>query len=164
MFFLPGVLLGIDAELAAAALMNFRSAGMRQKVVKFRKMTVIEDCYNASPDSMRAAFHTLVHQEGGGRKIAVVGDMLELGSLSGEAHRFVGQLAKEYALDKLFVVGDFSEEVRAGAEGVDCSVFPDNQSLAEELLRYIQPEDVILFKASRGVRLEEVLERLYEEY
>lgn len=86
-----GMALGIPAEKCAAALAAYVPSGMRQRVVHWGSVTVVEDCYNASPDSMRAALTTLSAMRCAGRRIAVLGGMLELGAYSQAAHREVGR-------------------------------------------------------------------------
>ena len=108
--------LGLDPAKAAAALSNYRTTGMRQNIVHHGGVTFIEDCYNASPDSMRAALDILNRQVPGpdGRRIAVLGDMLELGAASEQAHRQTGEWAAETA-DILLAVGPNSAAMAEAA-------------------------------------------------
>jgi UDP-N-acetylmuramoyl-tripeptide--D-alanyl-D-alanine ligase len=121
--------------------------------------TVINDSYNASPLSMRAALDELAAHEAAGRRIAVLGDMLELGSAEAELHREVGAAAASSGVDLLVTVGpravamldEFDRESYAVADAAEAA------ALAGEL---IEPGDVVLVKASRGVGLEVVAEAL----
>lgn len=88
-----GVCLGMEPKEAAAALDKYQVTGWRQKITPFHGFTVVEDCYNAGPESMKAALVTLAGMPCAGRRIAVLADMLELGYLSQQAHRMVGELA-----------------------------------------------------------------------
>ena len=159
-----GSVFGIDAKDAFEALKNYVPAGMRQRINKKFGMTFIEDCYNASPDSQAAALAVLGEMKGG-RRIAVIGDMLELGSVSEKAHYGVGKKAAENKIDAVFTYGERSLEVaRGAAEGnVPCvKSFNDKSALAKELVAYLKEGDSVLFKASRGMKLEDVIFAVYE--
>ena len=160
-----GVSLEIPLEDAAAALHNYRPAGMRENIVEKGGVTVIEDCYNASPDSMRAMAETLkLKSAQGRRKIAVIGDMLELGSFSEEAHRQAGKYMADAKVDLLMTYGPLSkfaaEEARKNGL-VRVFDFDSKKQLSERLISMIKPGDVIAFKASNGMHMEEVIENVY---
>ena len=164
--FAAGILLGVDSEKAAMALRSYQPSGMRQHVVKRDGITVIEDCYNASPDSVQAALDTLKRMPCQGKRIAVLGDMLELGTISRQAHTKCGALAAHNA-DFLLAYGPMAAQYVQGAaaEGLkEARHFDDKESLAETLLSVLEKGDVVLFKASRGMQLEEVLKTLYERW
>lgn len=93
--------LGLAPAAAAAALANYQTTGHRQHVVEYGGVTVIEDCYNANPDSMRAALLTLKEYPVRGRRVAVLGDMFELGAITRQAHAEVGALAARCGVDLL---------------------------------------------------------------
>ena len=97
--------LGLAPAAAAAALANYQTTGHRQHVVEHGGVTVIEDCYNANPDSMRAALLTLKEYPVRGRRVAVLGDMFELGAITRQAHAEVGALAARCGVDLLLTVG-----------------------------------------------------------
>ena len=162
-----GVAAGIEPEDCAEALSNFKNTGMRQKVRKCRGTTVVEDCYNANPDSMKAALKTLGAQknEDGARKIAVLGDMLELGSVAESYHYEVGRIAAKSA-DVLLCYGELSELMVRGAmeNGLKNALrFETKEELAELLRKSARPGDIIWLKASRGMRFEDIAEAFYEE-
>ncbi len=162
-----GVAAGIEPEQCAAALGSFKNTGMRQKVGKCRGTTVVEDCYNANPDSMKAALRTLGAQKipDGAHKIAVLGDMLELGKVAESSHYEVGKIAAESA-DILFCYGELSELMVRGAmeNGLRNAVrFESKEELAETLRKNAKPGDIIWLKASRGMRFEDIAEAFYEE-
>ena len=113
--FSAGLALDIPPEKCAAALREYIPSGMRQKVVHWRGITVVEDCYNASPDSMRAALETLAGHPCTGRRIAVLGGMLELGAISERAHREIGAFAAEKGIDLLLAYGGDACYYRQGA-------------------------------------------------
>ncbi len=162
--FAVGLERGHSPAQIAAALPNYRPAGMRQKLTEFRGGVVIEDCYNASPDSMRASLSVLRQLPYTGRRIAVLGDMLELGETSPKLHGDVGKLAAEYA-DILFCYGEMAKYIAESAKEAgmkEVTTESDPQKLAEMLIDTIRPQDVTLFKASRGMHLEDVMERVYQ--
>lgn len=165
-----GVIFGIAPKDAARALEEYVPAGMRQRVREFDGITVIEDCYNANPDSMYAALDTLcsMHSK---RRIAVLGAMLELGKLSPKAHHDIGALAARRGIDVLYTYsgeGIYGYEAQMLARGArenglaDCRTFDSAQALAQDLAQTLGQGDAALFKASRGVRMEHALDALYE--
>ena len=155
--------LGLDPAKAAAALSNYRTTGMRQNIVHHGGVTFIEDCYNASPDSMRAALDILNRQVPGsdGRRIAVLGDMLELGTASEQAHRQTGEWAAETA-DILLAVGSNSAAMaEAACQKVTTLHCQNTQEVVEYLRLNLRPGDVVLAKASHAMQFEEMLHSLY---
>ncbi len=162
-----GVAAGIKPEQCALALANFKNTGMRQKVQICRGVKVVEDCYNANPDSMKAALNTLGAQKvsDGAQKIAVLGDMLELGSVAETSHYETGKLAAEKA-DLLFCFGELSKLMVFGAKekGMENAFhFETKEELSKELRKTAKPGDIIWLKASRGMRFEDIAEAFYEE-
>ncbi len=158
-----GIVLGIDSESIARALASYVPSGMRQRIKEVNGVTVIEDCYNASPDSQRAALNVLSNMKSE-RKIAVLGDMLELGEYSETAHRQVGEFAAEKNIDIIYTYGEQAKYIAWESEKGVKSVFAftDKEKLASALLKEVKHGDCVLFKASRGMKLEEVIEKLYE--
>lgn len=155
---------GVSPDKIAKGLMNYVPSGMRQRIREIANKTVIEDCYNASPDSQKAGLNSLC-KIAKGRKIAVLGDMLELGSYSETAHRNVGRYAAEKKVDILYTYGEESKYMAESAEehGLEnVKSFTDKQQLSDELLKTVKDGDTLLFKASRGMKLEEVFENLYK--
>ncbi|MBQ9065991.1 MAG: UDP-N-acetylmuramoyl-tripeptide--D-alanyl-D-alanine ligase [Clostridia bacterium] len=160
-----GLAVGIPLEEAGAALEQYRPAGMREHVVEKGGVTVVEDCYNASPDSMKALAETLMLKGAPGRrKIAVIADMLELGSYSEEAHRRAGKYMADAKVDLLMTYGPLSryaaEEARENGL-LRVFDFEDKEELTAKLTRMLRPGDVVAFKGSRGMKLEEVIEQVY---
>lgn len=164
--FAVGYYLGIDSQKCVDALSEYQPEGMRQKSVICGGIKCIEDCYNASPDSMRAGITTLANTQGK-RKIAVLSDMLELGEYSDAAHTEVGKMAAELGIDYLFSFGEASKNIVSAAkkEGLaNAFHFETKDELAEKLLDIIEEGDTILFKASRGMKLEDVIHILYDRW
>jgi UDP-N-acetylmuramoyl-tripeptide--D-alanyl-D-alanine ligase len=148
-----------------AGLLDYVPAGMRQNIYSVAGITVIEDCYNASPDSMQAALTTLKDYPCTGRRIAVLADMLELGHIAEESHWNIGKLAAECA-DVLYCFGPMGKcyAQGAGQNGLQqVNWFETKADLAAELCRQVKPGDVVWGKASRGMKLEEVLHILQVE-
>ncbi len=120
---------------------------------------VINDCYNANPLSMRAALDDLATQDAAGRRIAVLGDMLELGPGELEAHRKVGAHAARTGVDVLVAVGPLSAAAAEAFAG-EAHTVPDAPAAAALAAELVRPGDVVLVKASRGIALEAVAEAL----
>ncbi len=159
-----GVKLGISVADGMEALKNYKTTGLRQKIVKAHGMTFIEDCYNASPDSQAAAMAVLGSMTCS-RRIAVVGDMLELGDYSVKGHRLVGKYAADNKIDILFTYGERAKDSAACARenGIaDVRCFTDKGELIAELADELKEGDAVLYKASRGMKLEEVIYGVYD--
>ena len=156
--------LGCDPRGVIKGLSNFEQTGRRQKVVHSKGVTVIEDCYNANPDSMKAAL-AMFKEFPCKRRFALLGDMLELGELSREAHEELGRLAAESDLYCLVTYGENAKRtaVVAAAKGVKPLHANNYREAADALLNRIEPGDALLVKASRGMALEKVLEIFYAE-
>lgn len=155
-----GLLCGMLPEEIAEGLSEFENTGMRQRVYEQNGLRIIADCYNAGPESMEAAFGVLHRAEG--RKVAVLGGMLELGDHAAAAHYRVGQLAAQKA-DALFAYGACSEEYVRGAKDSGLAVadtYESHAALAEALKQFLLPGDTLLCKGSRGMKMEKVLELL----
>lgn len=158
--FATGIYLGVNPKEAANGLSKYVTSGMRQNVRSFKGITVIEDCYNASPDSVRAAAEVLCGMEAK-KKCLVFGDMLELGDFSEGAHREVGALVASKQIDYFYTYGAMAavSAQTAVAQGAKCvKAFEDKQALANELKNTLSSGDAVVFKASRGMKLEEVIQ------
>lgn len=164
--FAAGLYFGMSPEEIIKAMPGYRPSGMRQKTVDFHGITVIEDCYNASPDSMKASLSVLSLMRKGGKRVAVLGDMLELGAYSETAHRQVGRIAAENHLDAVLCFGDESKYTAEEAEksGVPfVRHFEQKKDIAAWLRLNLIPGDAVLFKASRGMKFEEIISAFYGE-
>lgn len=159
-----GCVMGIAPEQAALALSNYLPVGMRQNVVPFKGMVVVEDCYNCSPDSLKAAALALSSYPCKGRRILVLSDMLELGENAPAMHSDCGAFIARQDIDLLMTCGALSEYTVRGADkaGMErCCHYDSKERLAQELIKAVRTGDVIWFKASRGMRLEDVIQTLY---
>lgn len=161
-------LFGIEKVKTIEALEQFRPFPMRMEVLSLgRGITLINDSYNANPDSMEVALRTLTEAKGKGRAIAVLGDMLELGEFAVEAHRQLGKRVAELSIDFLFVMGEEAPVVVESAirEGLsyERARVVESHSEAASLVRAMAEEgDWILVKGSRGMAMERVVEDLKE--
>ena len=164
--FAVGLEYGVSPQKIADGLLSYTPSGMRQRIKEIGGITVIEDCYNASPDSQKAGLNSLC-KIAKGRKIAVLGDMLELGDYSETAHRDVGKYAAESKVDMLYTCGEqslFMADSAKKAGLTNVLAFTDKNELAKSLLGEIKQGDTMLFKASRGMKLEEIIEKVYEQW
>ena len=150
--------MGFDPQQTADNLKDYVPSGMRGKVVAKDDITFIEDCYNASPDSMRAAVNT-VCSIAKGRKICVFGDMLELGADSHRMHSEVGAYAKEKGVDIMLCFGSEAQYIATGFG--DGMLFGSKDELAEYLKSILCKDDAVIFKASRGMAFEEIINKVY---
>ena len=146
----------VTPEKISEALASFRNMAGRQEIYQAGSYTIIKDCYNAGPESMAAALNVLAGRKG--RKIAGVGDMLELGTSAHPEHYKLGRIVAQKA-DLLFAYGPHGQVVVDGAitggMEADCvSAYTDHQALAEALKQAAKPGDILLFKGSRGMHME----------
>lgn len=149
-----GLTYGVPAEKIIRGIALAENVGLRMKTEQHKGITAILDCYNANPDSMRAALQVLQEAKGT-RKIALLGDMLELGSYSQKAHLEVGKAAS--GLDGLITVGTDAEEIARGAQQVQMKRhFAAKEDACNFLQTYLQPGDTVLIKGSRGMKMEEI--------
>ena len=160
-----GKKMGFTLSEAAVALKNFAPEGMRQNVREVKGYTFIEDCYNANPDSMKASLVTL-NTIKKTRSIAVLGDMLELGSYSDTAHYEVGKIAGDVKTDIVITFGELSTLIKKGAEenGTESYSFSDKRELTNFLKSILKENDTVLFKGSRSMKMEEIFHELYKEW
>lgn len=160
-----GLALGVSPENIQRGLANFQTMEGRQEIFEKKGCTIIKDCYNAGPESMAAALGVLGNRPG--RRIAVLGDMLELGDCAQAEHYKVGRIAAEKA-DLVFAYGPHAGRVidgtvTGGMPETMGRAFDDREEMARQLKRAAKPGDVILFKASHGMHLEQVLEAFLKE-
>lgn len=152
--------LGLEPAHVAQALAGYRAAGMRQNIVEVNGVTLIEDYYNASPESMRAALSLLAGMRVSGKRIAVLGDMKELGEITRQAHKELGEACAHATVDILFTVGELAGLAvpQAQKNGVETYVFETNAEAAQRLAVVAQKGDAVLLKASRSMKFEEIAE------
>lgn len=164
--FAVGYLLGVDGAAAARMLADYVPDGMRQKCVKVGGVLAIEDCYNAAPDSMKAAVSTLMGLNAN-LKIAVFADMLELGEYAPAAHYDVGKMVSDAGVNVLLAYGSHAKEYISGAKAsgfTACYYFDSKDALCDQLCGLVSAGDAVLFKGSRGMKLEDVIHAFYEKW
>ena len=160
-----GLQLGVSPEKIASQLAKFQNMDGRQQILRVGGYTLINDCYNAGPESMAASLAVLGNRPG--RHIAVLGDMLELGDRAPQEHYWIGTIAAVKA-DRILAYGPNARQVIRGAveSGMAADhamAFEDKAAMAAMLRRMATPGDSILFKGSRGMRMEQVLQEFLKE-
>jgi UDP-N-acetylmuramyl pentapeptide synthase len=156
-----GRVFGISLEECAAGLAAAPLAKARLQIKKIGGVEFIDDSYNANPDSMKAALRTLAELPAEGRRIAVLGEMRELGVESQRGHREVGETAATLKIDQVIAIGDLAAEISYAAEdaGLENTAVVGSAPEAAELLRKTaSPGDLVLIKGSRLARTEQVIE------
>ena len=147
----------------ARALGNFRATNMRMEIRKAAGFKIVSDCYNANPSSTRMALQTIGHMDIRGSRIAVLGDMLELGKASKDLHKEIGALVPEMNFDLLLAVGKDAQEFVKGARAAGMAQayhFDSVQEVIEFLGDVVSEGDVVLVKGSRGMHMEQVVDAL----
>jgi len=158
-----GVELGLSRAEIERGLLECKPAKMRLQLWSWNGVTVLDDAYNANADSMRAALETLREMPCAGRRVAVLGDMAELGKYTVAAHEEIGRRAAESGVDRLFAVGKMATVMADAARAAglkDADAFTEIAAAAETVKQSLQAGDVLLLKASRSTRLERLGEAL----
>lgn len=162
---LVGKIIGLSNEQIQKGISSFELTKKRMEIIKTKnEITLINDSYNASFDSMKAAIEYLSNTNST-RKIAVLGDMFELGEFSEELHRKVGVEVAKNHIDLLFTVGENSKYIAEEAENngmkkENIFYYTDKQKLLEKIKNTMEKGDSILFKASNGMKLFDIVEKL----
>ena len=148
--------LGVSIEEGAKGLEKVELTGNRLRTIEGTNVTIIDDTYNANPFSMMSAIDVLV-RSGAQRRVAILGDMFELGTDEEELHRKVGEHAVKAGVDELITIGKLAEYIAEGGGGRH---FASKEAFLDVIGDYIKPGDLVLVKASRGLHLEEIVEEL----
>ena len=162
-----GYLLGLTAGQIKDGLEAFKPVTGRMNILKTgRGITIIDDTYNANPDSMKAAINTLRSLKGNHTGILVAGDMLELGGHAESMHRNIGKIAAGSNIAKLYVTGEFARTVAEGAMDQDMNprdIFTGSKEEILEDIKYrLGPGDWVLVKGSRGMTMETIVQGLLD--
>ena len=160
-----GMEMGVPIADISRSLSAFQNMAGRQEIFEKNGFTIIQDCYNAGPESMAAALAVLSNRPG--RRVAVLGDMLELGACARAEHYKIGRIAAEKA-DVLLAYGPNSDGILEGARTGGMvpkfsRAFTDKEKMVQVLKTLAKPGDTLLFKGSRGMRMEQVLEAFLQE-
>ena len=150
-----GKLLGLSDEQLKNGVEAYKTVGSRANVINTGKLRIIDDCYNANPTSVKASLDTL--KNFAGRKVAILGDMKELGSNELALHYDTGAYAKEIGIDRVLSVGPLAKELARGAEDL---WFESIESLLPELPDLLKDGDTVLVKASHSMHFENIVENL----
>ena len=158
-----GAELGLSRGSVARGLAACKPPKMRMQTWEFNGVRVLDDAYNANADSMLAAWRTLQDLPCKGRRVAVLGDMAELGAHSEAAHEEVGRRAAELGIGQLFAIGKMAPVMARGARSAGLNrvmEFADVEAAAAAVRGFVKPGDILLLKASRATRLERLTEIL----
>ncbi|MDD2533401.1 MAG: UDP-N-acetylmuramoyl-tripeptide--D-alanyl-D-alanine ligase [Eubacteriales bacterium] len=166
--------LGVDLAVAAQGVGQFSPTGNRQRLIQAGSILVMDDSYNASPESMLAAMQTLKIAATGRRLIAALGGMLELGDYAERAHYLVGQGAAEAGFTHVLAIGPQADAIREGFNASICKdqvpvarkveTFTEQADLIHYLLSIISPADALLIKGSRGFAMEHVTAAILQRF
>jgi UDP-N-acetylmuramoyl-tripeptide--D-alanyl-D-alanine ligase len=160
-----GFLLGVSPAKIKTGLKEFKPVPGRMNILKLSNgINIIDDTYNANPDSMKAAIETLKTLSAANREILVVGDMLELGTQAKWLHKKIGAVAARSGIKRLYACGEFATTVAAGAqdEGMQSvnTITGTREEIGESLRGWLQPGDWVLIKGSRGMAMEKIVQEL----
>lgn len=150
--------LDVTLEEMNEGLNNLEATSMRLQVLKKDKITIINDCYNASPDSMKSSLDVLSSYKVG-RKVAILGDMFELGTESEKSHFDIGRYARD-KVDLLVVIGKNIDQYSKGYNKENIKIYTSKDECIKDLRDFMTEKDVILVKASRGMKFEVIIEAL----
>ena len=153
-----GMKFGLSDDEIIRGIAAYETVGRRANVIDTGYVTIIDDCYNANPDSVKCAIDSM--SDSTGRRVCVLGDMLEMGTARAERHADIGRYAAAHGVELLLCVGEMSENTARAAEGIASLHFEDNASLTAALPELIKKGDTVLVKASHSMKLEEVSEAL----
>jgi UDP-N-acetylmuramoyl-tripeptide--D-alanyl-D-alanine ligase len=160
-----GIRLGIDIQEAINEIKRYTVSSMRTEVAYVKGITIIKDYYNSSPDSANAALEILANYHSSGKKVAILGEMYELGDFSGSEHYNLAKMCCSYQFDYVFFIGSDYESFKKGMKNGESFSEHERDAFSKTLKKYVaggqlSKGDVILIKGSRGVKMEEFYESL----
>ena len=152
---------GLCDEEIAAGIEGYKPTGSRQNVIRTEKLTIIDDCYNANPASMRASIETLAGFAG--RRVAILGDMKELGLAEEELHAQIGAFVVEKKIDLVIAVGELALNIYKEARPhIDCEWFQTIEEAKLEMYEMLTIGDTVLVKASHSMNFQEIVDYIKE--
>ena len=154
-----GRLLGLSDEQLINGVQSYKTVGSRANVINTGKIRIIDDCYNANPTSVKASLDTLVNFSG--RKVAILGDMKELGTEELKLHYETGKYAKYKGVDLVIAAGPLAKELAKGADG---EWFESVEQVKSAIPALINEGDTVLVKASHSMHFEKIVDFLKEQY
>ena len=157
-----GKICGVNTEQMKQGIAKIKPVGGRVNIIKSNKYTIIDDCYNANPVSMKASIDVLKYADT--RKVAILGDMFELGADEAKLHKGIGEYVAKTGIDMLVTVGNISENIDIGAKEKEfngtCMHYSTLEECLEDLENTLENNDTILVKASHGMHLEKIINLL----
>ena len=157
------ITLGLEWDWLQERILTFKPPKGRCRILNYKSITIIDDTYNANLESCVAAIDYLMAFAGDGRKIVVFGDMLELGDASKEQHEKLGLKCSEASLDAVFTIGQEMKYTQSVIKGVPINMYyDDREALVSYLKSELKDNDKILFKGSRGMKMENILSEVFE--
>ena len=156
--------LGMDAHVIKNQIESFQLPAGRGNILQFQDIMVINDSYNANLESARTGINNLTSLSKGSRKIAVIGDMLELGDLEEDHHKTLGKYLSEKKVDAVFAFGDLTQHTIKAMNGAAMfhQYYDEKASLLTDLKAFISKGDIIYVKGSRGMKMEEIITGLQD--
>lgn len=162
-----GVDLGIDIDSLIAGIFAYSSPSMRQEIHRLNGYTVIDDSYNASPDSMKSGIEVLTGISKSGNKILVCADMLELGEYAKRSHYDLGKTAAENGITHIITIGELAKNIALAAQSnnkdIETSMCNTNEEAYIKLIDILKKGDTVLIKGSRGMKTDEIVKKLLSE-
>lgn len=157
-----GKICGVNTEQMKQGIAKIKPVGGRVNIIKSNRYTIIDDCYNANPVSMKASIDVLKYADT--RKVAILGDMFELGADEAKLHKGIGEYVAKTGIDMLVTVGNISENIDIGAKEKEfngtCMHYSTLEECLEDLENTLENNDTILVKASHGMHLEKIINLL----
>ncbi len=152
-----GLSFGVPQKKIQQALKKFHAVGKRMEILTVGGVTILNDTYNANPDSVISALETLAAMKCRGKKIVVLADMLEMGSAAQEEHARIGDVISSKKFDYLFTFGELSRAIHDRAQ-IDMKVHYDQKNiLSQFVFELLAPGDAVLVKGSRWMKMEDVV-------
>ena len=159
---------GIHIESVKKGLLKFKPLPMRQNIIRFKNFTLIDDSYNASPDSIKASVKLLESINHIGRNIIVIADILELGSYSHRIHFDIGKYMSSCKIDVLITIGKESKYIEDGIrfnkKEIEMFHFLNNDDAYNKILQILQTNDKILVKGSRSMKTENIVKKIVDQF
>jgi len=151
--------LGMDSIIIKQQIESFEPPVGRGNVISLRDFFIINDSYNSNLESAQSGINNLIAMKGDNRKIAVIGDMLELGNMDKKHHQNLGRYLSEQKVDAVFAFGDLTRYTINAMNGSNCfhQFYDDKNNLLDDLKAFLLEGDIIYIKGSRGMKMEEVI-------
>jgi UDP-N-acetylmuramoyl-tripeptide--D-alanyl-D-alanine ligase len=166
---LPSILLGeildVSKENIIKGIKGFKSTDQRMELIELNEMTIINDAYNASIESIKSAVNTLEETNTYKKRVAFLGDVLELGFLAVSTHERIGRFIREKHIDEVVFIGNLMHNAYNEAKENDCNdvfYYPNKWQLKNKLKKHLTEDAIILLKGSRGTKMEEIINFIKE--